>query len=188
MGSGDQGGQHPGRVSVPKPQTTDRSAAEPDHALLERLGISCRRHSHTPAVTTADYEALGFDTTCMVKTLAFGVAGTRSVVLVALRVRDAVHYAEVARHVGVKRDRLALLDEASLRERLGASPGAVGPFCTAEGIALLVDHATLGLDRAYCGSGVNSMTLEVTGAALALIPGVLVGAFARPRDVEIRDV
>jgi Cys-tRNA(Pro)/Cys-tRNA(Cys) deacylase len=111
-----------------------------------------------------------------VKTLAFDADGR--VVLAALRGSDRLAYGGLARAVGVPRDRLRPLPPDRVREELGLEPGGVCPL--ADGATVLVDRQVLELERAFCGSGRNDATLELSPAGLVAAAGATVTELAQP--------
>jgi Cys-tRNA(Pro)/Cys-tRNA(Cys) deacylase len=145
--------------------------------ILDEAGVPFRVHEHAPVATVAEIvEALPFPASEHVKTLAFDADGR--VVLAALRGSDRLAYGALARAAGVPRDRLRPLPRDRVREELGLEPGGVCPL--ADGATVLVDRQVLELERAFCGSGRNDATLEVSPAGLVAAAGATVTELARP--------
>jgi Cys-tRNA(Pro)/Cys-tRNA(Cys) deacylase len=145
--------------------------------ILDEAGVPFRVHEHVPVATVAEIvEALPFPAAEHVKTLAFDADGR--VVLAALRGSDRLGYGALARAAGVPRDRLRPLPPDRVREELGLEPGGVCPL--AEGAVVLVDRRVLELERAFCGSGRNDATLEVSPAGLVAAAGATVTDLAQP--------
>ena len=133
--------------------------------ILRDAGIAFVLHEHEPVATVGEIvEALPFPAEEHVKTLAFSADGR--VVLAALRGSDRLHFGRLARAFGVPRDRLSQLPPERLREELGLEPGGVCPLVDYDGVTVLVDARVVHLQRAFCGSGRNDATLELTPADL----------------------
>jgi Cys-tRNA(Pro)/Cys-tRNA(Cys) deacylase len=145
--------------------------------ILHEAGVPFRVHEHVPVATVAEIvEALPFPADEHVKTLAFDADGR--VVLAALRGNDRLAYGALARAAGVPRDRLRPLPPDRVREELGLEPGGVCPL--ADGATVLIDRQVLELERAFCGSGRNDATLEVSPAGLVAAAGATVTELAQP--------
>jgi Cys-tRNA(Pro)/Cys-tRNA(Cys) deacylase len=145
--------------------------------ILEDAGVPFRVHEHAPVATVAEIlGALPFPAEEHVKTLAFDADGR--IVLAALRGSDRLAYGALARAAGVARDRLRPLPPDRVREELGLEPGGVCPL--ADGVTVVVDRQVLELDRAFCGSGRNDATLELSPADLATVAGATVTELTQP--------
>ena len=145
--------------------------------ILRDAGVPFVVHEHVPVATVAEIvEALPFPAREHVKTLAFDANGR--VVLAALRGSDRLAYGALARAAGVPRDRLRPLPPERVREELGLEPGGVCPL--ADGATVLVDRQVLELERAFCGSGRNDATLEISPAGLVAAARATVTELAQP--------
>ena len=145
--------------------------------ILRDAGVPFRVHEHVPVATVAEIVgALPFPAEEHVKTLAFDADGR--IVLAALRGSDRLAYGSLARAAGIARDRLRPLPPDRVREELGFEPGGVCPL--AEGAVVIVDRRVLALDRAFCGSGRNDATLELSPADLVTAAGATVSELAQP--------
>ena len=145
--------------------------------ILEDAGVPFRVHDHVPVATVAEMvDALPFPAEEHVKTLAF--EADDRIVLAALRGSDRLAYGALARAAGVPRDRLRPLTPDRVREELAFEPGGVCPLT--EAAVVIVDRQVLALDRAFCGSGRNDATLELTPADLVTAAGATVTELARP--------
>jgi Cys-tRNA(Pro)/Cys-tRNA(Cys) deacylase len=145
--------------------------------MLRDAGVPFLVHEHVPVATVAEIvEALPFPADEHVKTLAFDADGR--IVLAALRGSDRLAYGALARAAGVPRDRLRRLAPDRVRDELGLEPGGVCPL--ADGATVLVDRQVLGLERAFCGSGRNDATLEVSPAGLVAAAAATVTELAQP--------
>ncbi|MCB0015788.1 MAG: hypothetical protein KDE34_27930, partial [Anaerolineales bacterium] len=57
--------------------------------------------------------------------------------------------------------------------------GGVCPLPQREGVAVVIDAAMAGLPTVICGSGLNTVTLEVETAALLTLSGAIIAPIAR---------
>jgi len=145
--------------------------------ILHDAGVPFRVHEHVPVATVAEIvDALPFPAEEHVKTLAFDADGR--IVLAALRGSDRLAYGALARAAGVPRDRLRPLPPDRVREELAFEPGGVCPL--AEGAVVIVDRHVLALDRAFCGSGRNDATIELSPADLVATADATVTELAQP--------
>lgn len=128
--------------------------------ILRDAGVAYTVHAHHPVATVAQIlEAPPFPAEKHVKTLAFDADGR--VALVALRGSDRVRYGQLARALGIARDRLVALAPDRVRAELGLEPGGVCPLVDDPGVVVLVDRRVLDGDRVFCGSGRSHATLEL---------------------------
>jgi Cys-tRNA(Pro)/Cys-tRNA(Cys) deacylase len=145
--------------------------------ILREASVPFRVHEHQPVATVAEIvAALPFPADEHVKTLAFDADG--AIVLAALRASDRLAYGALARAAGVPRDRLRALPPERVREDLALEPGGVCPLV--DGVTVLVDPEVLTLDRAFCGSGRNDATLELSAADLVTAAGATVTELRQP--------
>ena len=137
-----------------------RAAPSAPADALRALGVTVREHLHQPVLNAAQSIAAGlpFDPALLLKTLVFRRPGGWA--LVAMRALDRLDYGALARAVGVGRDRLAMADDAALREVFGWEPGGAAPLALAPDALLLVDDAVFALPVAFFGGGRPDLTLE----------------------------
>ena len=159
--------------------------------LAERMaqsGLPHVVHVHAPTRTVAEAEAnLDFDTSRIVKTIAFALRGG-GLVLAALRGTRRVAYPALAGLLGVGRRDLAALSPEEVMTRLGVAPGSVSPLLAAGHGMLLVDADVLTITPTlYCGLGRSDRTLEIAPGDLVAAAGgtgeVVVGEFAATRHL-----
>ena len=168
------------------PPRTDPSQDVFRH-LAERMaqsGLPHVVHVHAPTRTVAEAEAnLDFDTSRIVKTIAFALRGG-GLVLAALRGTRRVAYPALAGLLGVGRRDLSALSPEEVLARLGVAPGSVSPLLAQGRGRLLVDADVLTIaPTLYCGLGRADRTLEIAPRDLVAAAGgsgeVVVGEFSK---------
>ena len=132
----------------------------------------------SPTRTVAEAEAnLDFDTSRIVKTIAFALRGG-GLVLAALRGTRRVAYPALAGLLGVGRRDLSALSPEEVMVRLGVAPGSVSPLLAEGRGKLLVDADVLTIaPTLYCGLGRSDRTLEIA-------PGDLIAAAGGMEEEE----
>jgi len=148
--------------------------------LVEESGVAFVLHEHCATRTVADAtDALRFDVSRLVKTVAFRVRGG-GVVLAALRGSRKVNYPFLAALVGVNRRELAALSPEEVRELLHVEPGSVSPLPSGENVSVFLDEEVLSVaPTVYCGIGRPDRTLEIAPADLLTLSGARIGRFSR---------
>jgi Cys-tRNA(Pro)/Cys-tRNA(Cys) deacylase len=146
---------------------------------VKRSGVPFVLHEHAPTRTVEDARSLPFDSTRIVKTVAFHTANA-GLVLAALRGSHRVDYAKLAALVGVNRRELASLSPEQVRDLLGVEPGSVSPVPLLANAVVYVDEDVLTiLPTLYCGIGRCDRTLEIAPTDLLLLTGDRVASLSR---------
>jgi Cys-tRNA(Pro)/Cys-tRNA(Cys) deacylase len=148
--------------------------------LVAGSGLPFTLHEHPPTRTMAEAEEnLDFDTSRIVKTIAFAIRGG-GLILAALRGTRRVAYPGLAGLFGLKRRDLAAFSPDDVVTRLGVSPGSVSPLIPLlEHAALVIDADVLTITPTlYCGTGRSDRTLELAPADLVRLSGGRVEAFS----------
>jgi Cys-tRNA(Pro)/Cys-tRNA(Cys) deacylase len=146
--------------------------------ILREAGVAFVVHEHAPVSSVAEIlEALPFPAEQHVKTLAVEADGVTA--LVALRASDRVQFGELARALGVARDRLAPLSPDRVCTELGQQPGGVCLLVDHEDVVRIVDRRVLDLGRVFTGSGRSDRTLELSAADLVRASGARVVEISR---------
>jgi Cys-tRNA(Pro)/Cys-tRNA(Cys) deacylase len=146
--------------------------------FLDAAGIQYRTHAHAPLVSFDDARTvLPFDPGSMVKGLVFRTP-SGAFAIVALRGADRADYKKIADALGIRRADLRAADPADVEAELGMQLGGIVPL-PINGAAVLIDQAVAALDRIFCGSGRNDVTLELEAQDLVGIARDRVGAYAK---------
>ena len=147
-------------------------------AFLEASDASYKTHAHAPLVSFEDAkDVLPFDSGSMVKGLVFRTPDGRFVI-VALRGADRADYKKIADALGIRRADLRAADPADVAAELGMQLGGIVPL-PIKGATVLIDRGVASLDRIFCGSGRNDVTLEIAAHDVVRISSGHVGSFAK---------
>jgi len=147
--------------------------------FLDAAGIPYRTHAHAPLVSFEDAKTvLPFDPGSMVKGLVFR-RPDGAFAIVALCGADRADYKRIADAVGVRRADLRAADPADVEVELGMQLGGIVPL-PIRGALILIDQGVANLNRIFCGSGRNDVTLELGAEDLLRITAGRVGLYAKP--------
>ena len=148
---------------------------------VEQSGLAHTVHGHKATRTVEEAAAnLDFDTSRIVKTIAFGLLGG-AVVLAALRGTRRVAYPALAALCGVSRRDLRALAPDEVLASLGLPPGSVSPVPLVTGMPLFLDTDVLAISPTlYCGLGRPDRTLEIAPTNLVALCGARLGEFSKP--------
>jgi Cys-tRNA(Pro)/Cys-tRNA(Cys) deacylase len=148
-------------------------------SLLEEHGIPHRLHTHDPIRTVVEAQArFQPGTENLVKTVVFRIKDG-DWVLAAVRGADRIHYKALADALGVRRTDLRAIGPEEVELGLGFEVGGVGPFPIRPDLRVLFDLGVAQLERVVCGSGRNTVTVEIAaqdlialggGAVVSLVP------------------
>ncbi|MCB5167017.1 YbaK/EbsC family protein [Streptomyces bambusae] len=147
-------------------------------AVLDTDGCTYAVHTHAPAHSVAERQALPFPWSQAVKTLAFTTPDV-ALLLVVLRAEDRVDFARLAAVLGTSRSRLRPADPELLAAE-GLVPGGVPPVSHRPGVPCLIDTAVAEADGpVYCGAGTADRTLQLDSAVLVRLPRARVASVCR---------
>ncbi|MGA7979835.1 MAG: YbaK/EbsC family protein [Chromatiaceae bacterium] len=140
--------------------------------LLEASGVAYNLHTHPPIRTVEEAEErFQLPTTNLAKTVVFRIK-EGDWVLAAVRGRDRIHYKALADALGVRRTDLRAIGPDEVETELGFEVGGVGPFPVREDLRVLFDRGALALECVVCGSGRNTVSVEIaTRDLIALATG-----------------
>lgn len=127
---------------------------------LEDKGILFNRLTHTPLFTMEDVKKiLNVPEQSMAKTLVIASEGG-SLVAAVLPGSKKLHYAALAKVLGIKRRVLRIADTSQLQNS-GLVVGAISPFAGAF-TRVVVDPSLLTQTVIYCGSGDYDKTIAAS--------------------------
>jgi Cys-tRNA(Pro)/Cys-tRNA(Cys) deacylase len=90
-----------------------------------------------------------------------------------------IDYRGLAAAFGVKRTDLRTVSPREVEDSLGFEVGGVGPFAIREDVEVVLDESLADLRSIFCGSGLNTRTLEMPIRALAVLPRVRFSSISR---------
>lgn len=142
--------------------------------LLETSGTDYRLHEHIPIQTIDEaLEKVPHLTRNLLKTVVFRMKGG-GWILAAVSGTDRIHYKRLGECFGVNRRDLRSVSPVEVQSDLGFEMGGVGPFPVDKDVHVVVDEKLKGLDRIFCGSGLNTKTVEIRVADLIRLSGASV--------------
>jgi Cys-tRNA(Pro)/Cys-tRNA(Cys) deacylase len=138
--------------------------------FLADHGVTFQLHAHAPIASFEQARAaLPFDPNAMVKGLAFRLPDG-GYVIAAMQGAARADYKKIADALGIRRADLRAAAADDLAHDLDMMAGGVAPLPIG-GALVLFDHAVLGLDTIYCGTGRTDTTLQIARATLIRIAG-----------------
>jgi Cys-tRNA(Pro)/Cys-tRNA(Cys) deacylase len=150
--------------------------------MLQNSGIPYRLHTH-PAVCTMDeaHRLVPHLTRNLVKTIVFKIKNGHWI-LAAVHKTDRIDYKKLAETVGVKRTALRSIAPDQVTSELGFQVGGVGPFQVHPESRVVVDAKLSGIGTVFCGSGLNTQTVEMDMDNLIGLAQATVAPITKPAD------
>lgn len=148
--------------------------------LLASSAVPFRLHRHVP-VTTVEDAGLKVPhlTVNLIKTIVFKVKDGHWI-LAGVNGTDRIHYKYLADVFGINRKLIRSVAPDAVEAGLGFELGGVGPFPVREDVRVVLEESLMGLDYILCGSGKNTVTIEIAPRDLARTSGALVAAIRKP--------
>jgi Cys-tRNA(Pro)/Cys-tRNA(Cys) deacylase len=147
---------------------------------LQKSGAEFKLHTHTPVCTIDEArEFVPHLTRNLLKTIVFRIKKGKWI-LTAVHGDDRIDYKKLARTAHVKRTDLRSIAPAQVEEKLGFQIGGVGPFPVTEQVLVVVDEKLAGIGPVFCGSGVNTETVEIDIDTLIQVADAIVSDISRP--------
>ena len=146
---------------------------------LNNAGARYRQFRHEPLISAWELdETLPFALDNLLKTVAFRIKD-EGLVLAGVQGFARIDYRALADVFGINRRQLRALGPEEVVAELAMEVGGVCPLPQSEGVAVVIDAAMAGLPTVICGSGLNTVTLEVETAALLTLSGAIIAPIAR---------
>jgi Cys-tRNA(Pro)/Cys-tRNA(Cys) deacylase len=134
--------------------------------LLSRKAILFKIHQHKAVRTIHDAERIAPTLVAgLLKTIAFKIKDSFWV-LAAVRCQDRIDYRKLAAALNVNRRQLHSLSPEEVQTELGYEIGGVGPIPLRGDVKAVFDSSLRDAGTIYCGSGSNTLTLELEFADL----------------------
>lgn len=142
--------------------------------LLKTSEAEYRLHEHIPIQTIDEaLEKAPHLTKNLLKTVVFRIKDG-GWILAAVGGTDRIHYKRLGECFGVNRRALRSVSPEEVQSDLGFEVGGVGPFPVARDVQVVVDEKLKNLGRIFCGSGLNTKTVEIRAADLIRLSGARV--------------
>jgi Cys-tRNA(Pro)/Cys-tRNA(Cys) deacylase len=130
-------------------------------SLLESGGLPFTLHTH-PAVSTIEdaEEKVPHLTKNLLKTIVFKIKDG-DWILAVVKGHDRIDYKELARAFNVNRRDIRTVSPDRVKNQLGFEVGGIGPFPVNDTIKIIMDQALTEIGMIFCGSGKNTVTIEM---------------------------
>lgn len=139
--------------------------------LFSDKKVEFRLHEHGAVRTIEDAKRIAPDLVAgLLKTVVFRIKDSIWV-LAAVRCRDRIDYRKLADALHVNRRQLYSLAPEEIQAELGFQIGGVGPIPLREDVKAVFDSRLQNAGTVYCGSGMNTRTLELRFEDLARVTG-----------------
>lgn len=159
--------------------TEKNPAFEAVTALLRKSCCEFRIHTHPEVRTIADADArVPHLTRNLLKTIVFRIKNG-SWILAAVHKDDRIDYKKLAKTLGVTRKHLRSIAPEQVTHELAFQVGGVGPFPIREDVQVVLDEKLIGIGSVFCGSGVNTQTVEIDLNDLALLTRATTGPISK---------
>ena len=147
--------------------------------LLEQSGVWFRLHKHQEVCTMAQArQRVPHLTENLIKTIVFKIKASHWV-LAAVHRDSRIDYKQLAAALGVKRRALRSISAEQVTAALGFDVGGVGPFRLNEHIQVVVDDRLKSAGKIFCGSGINTQTVEMEIKAVIRLSHALVAPITK---------
>ncbi len=114
----------------------------------------------------------------LIKTIVFKIKNGHWI-LAAVPKEGRIDYKKLSRALGVKRTAMRSIAPGQVTEALGFQVGGVGPFRLREDMLVVVDEQLKGVGRVFCGSGINTQTIEMEMEAIIRISQAVVASITK---------
>ena len=148
-------------------------------SLLSQCGAPFHLHNHVPVTTVEDARLkVPHLTVNLIKTIAFKIKDSHWI-LAGVNGEDRIHYKYLADVFKVNRKLIRPVSPGDVESGLGFEIGGVGPFPVREDVKVILEESLMALEYVRCGSGRNTVTVEMAPADLARTSGALVAAIRK---------
>lgn len=149
-------------------------------SLLTQSKAGFRLHHHEPVVTVAQAKIIVPHLTVnLIKTIIFKIKDGPWI-LAGVNGPARIHYKYLADSFGINRKLIRAVSASEVETGLGFEIGGVGPFPVASDVAVLLDQSLMDLPHVFCGSGRNTVTIEISPRDLAKAGQARVASIIKP--------
>ncbi|WP_022665871.1 YbaK/EbsC family protein [Desulfospira joergensenii] len=139
------------------------------YLLLENSGLPFRLHDHVPVRTFEDAQTrVPHLTRNLIKTIVFKIKDSHWI-LAGVNAQDRIDYKLLGRAFGVNRKQIRTVPPERVEADLGFEIGGTGPFPVNDDVRVVLDESLMELDTIFCGSGKNTLTVEMAVTDLACL-------------------
>jgi len=147
--------------------------------MLREAGAPFTLHEHPPVRTIEEaHRHARHLTRHLLKTVVFKIKDGPWI-LAAVEGGARIDYRGLASAFGVKRTDLRTVSPPEVENALGFEVGGVGPFAIWEDVEVVLDESLARLRFIFCGSGLNTRTVEMAIRDLAALPRTRFSPIAR---------
>lgn len=148
-------------------------------SLLEDGGLPYTLHEHPPVTTVEDARAkVPHLTVNLIKTIVFHIKDSHWI-LAGVNGSDRINYKQLGEAFGVNRKLLRFVSPKDVETELGFEIGGVGPFPVNNNVKVILDESLMKSGIVFCGSGKNTVTVEMDVYDLAEVAGAKVHAISK---------
>jgi len=148
-------------------------------SLLEKGGLPYTLHKHLPVITVEDAKVkVPHLTNNLIKTIVFHIKDSHWI-LAGVNGSDRIDYKQLGDVCGVNRKLLRSVSPEDVETALGFEIGGVGPFPVNDNVKVILDEGLMKLGMVFCGSGKNTITVEMNVYDLIKVTGAEVGAISK---------
>ena len=149
-------------------------------SLLTQSKVDFRLHHHDPVVTVDQAKAIVPHLTVnLIKTIVFKIKDGPWI-LAGVNGPDRIHYKYLADIFGINRKLIRAASAPDVETGLGFEVGGVGPFPVASDVVVILDRRLMDLPHVFCGSGRNTVSIEISPADLATAGQAKVADIRKP--------
>ncbi len=149
------------------------------HSILNHSGVDFKLHYHDPVVTVAQaYAIVPHLTANLIKTVVFQIKDGPWI-LAAVNGDDRIHYKYLADVFDVNRKLIRAVSPPEVEAGLGFELGGVGPFPVGPDVHVILEQQLMDQPHVFCGSGKNTITVEIAPRDLAKASGAKVAAIRK---------
>lgn len=130
-------------------------------SMLKSSKMRFTLHSHPRVCTIEDAEKkVPHLTKNLLKTIVFKIKDSNWI-LAVIKGHDKINYKQLARAFGVNRKQIRIVSPDMVEQHLCFEVGGIGPFPVLENVKIIMDQELTQIGTIFCGSGKNTMTIEM---------------------------
>lgn len=147
--------------------------------FLKKSGLPYTLHDHPPVTTIEDARSkVPHLTVNLIKTVVFHIKDSHWI-LAGVNGTDRIHYKHLGDAFGVNRKLLRSVSPVEVETELGLQVGGVGPFPVNDNVRIILDQGLMNLGTIFCGSGKNTVTIEMAVHDLAAVAEARIAAIRK---------